>query len=66
MARVLLMTNPRARGVRPATVAAVRDVLRGGGWRTDEHATRSVTEIRTLAAEAVGGGWDVVAVMGGS
>lgn len=65
MARVLLVTNPRARGVRPDTVAAVREVLRRGGWRTDEHATRSVAEIRSLAAEAARGGWDVVAVMGG-
>jgi diacylglycerol kinase (ATP) len=59
------MTNPRARGVHPASVAAVRDVLRRGGWRTDEHATRSVAEIRALSAEAARGGWDVVAVMGG-
>ncbi len=65
MPRVLVITNPRARGVRPDTLRAVRTVLLAGGWTADLRATSSVAEIRRLAAGATGGGWDCLAVMGG-
>ena len=65
MPRVLLITNPRARGVRPESLAAVRGTFANAGWAVDERATRSVAEIRRSSTEAAGGGWDVVAVMGG-
>jgi diacylglycerol kinase family enzyme len=65
VARALLITNPRARGVRPDSLAAVRTTFANAGWQVEEHATHSVAEIRRLSIEAAGGDWDVVTVMGG-
>jgi diacylglycerol kinase (ATP) len=63
--RALLITNPRARGARPEAVRVVVATLLDGGWTTESHATRTVSEVRRLSTEAASGGWDAVVVMGG-
>lgn len=65
MARVLLIANPRARRAGPEHVRAVVDVLVGAGWAVETATSTDPGETRRLATEAVSGGWDLLAIMGG-
>jgi diacylglycerol kinase (ATP) len=63
--RVLLITNPAAARTEEASVQAVLDTLRRGGWTVELRATGGPGDARRFTAEAVADGTEVVAVFGG-
>lgn len=65
MTRALLITNPAAARFEAASVAAVRDTLRGGGWSVDMLATHKPGDARRFAEEARAQGVDVLVSYGG-
>jgi diacylglycerol kinase family enzyme len=65
MTRALLITNPVAARVESAAVRAVTETLRAGGWTVDVMATTHPRDAGRYAAEAPGGGVDVVVSYGG-
>jgi YegS/Rv2252/BmrU family lipid kinase len=65
MTRVLLITNPAAARTQPTAVQAVVDVLGSAGWTVEVVATGGPGDARSLAAEGVVDGMDLVAVFGG-
>ncbi len=65
MTRALLITNPAAARTEEASVQAVLETLRRGGWTVELRATGGPGDARRFAAEAVADRLDVVAVFGG-
>ena len=65
MTRALLIANPVAARAGGTAVSAVRDVLRGAGWRLDVLATHRSGDARRFAEEARTAGCDAVITYGG-
>jgi YegS/Rv2252/BmrU family lipid kinase len=63
--RVLCITNPAAARTRPRSVDAIMRTFDAAGWNAELAATTGPGDARLLAAEAVAGGVEVVAVFGG-
>jgi YegS/Rv2252/BmrU family lipid kinase len=63
--RVLCITNPAAARTRPRSVDAIMRTFDAAGWSAELAATTGPGDARLLAAEAVAGGVEVVAVFGG-
>ncbi len=65
MARALLIVNPAAARTRSAAVRGVEEVFRREGWQIDSHATGGPGDARTMAAEGIASGAEMVVVFGG-
>src|SRR5262245_65210740 len=63
--RALVITNPVAARLDVDAVQAVRDTLRGGGWRVDVLATHRPGDARRFAKEALADGYDALVAYGG-
>lgn len=65
MTRVLLISNPVAARTDGRAIAAVRDVLHGGGWTVELAVTTAAGDARRLAQRGRDEGFDAVLSYGG-
>ncbi|HXJ30950.1 MAG TPA: acylglycerol kinase family protein, partial [Gemmatimonadales bacterium] len=65
MTRVLLISNPVAARTDVRAIAAVRDVLQGGGWTVELAVTTMAGDARRLAQRGRDEGFDAVLSYGG-
>src|SRR6266581_835974 len=65
MTRALLITNPLAARAHARAVAAIRDILQGGGWSVEVRSTAGPGDARRIAEESRGMGFDVLVSHGG-
>ncbi|HEY6222746.1 MAG TPA: diacylglycerol kinase family protein [Gemmatimonadales bacterium] len=65
MTRALLISNPVAARADAGAIAAVRDVLRGGGWTVELAVTTAAGDARRLAERGRDEGFDAVLSYGG-
>lgn len=65
MTRALLISNPAAARTDTRAIAAVRDVLHGGGWAVDLAVTTAAGDARRLAERGRDEGFDAVLSYGG-
>ena len=65
MTRALLISNPVAARTDAGAIAAVRDVLRGGGWTVELAVTTAAGDARRLAERGRDEGFDAVLSYGG-
>jgi len=65
MTRVLLISNPVAARTDVRAIAAVRDVLQGGGWAVELAVTTAAGDARRLAQRGRDEGFDAVLSYGG-
>lgn len=65
MARALIVGNPRAPGVRAATIRTVLETLGRAGWQVGAVEAHDPAELRRLAGDAVGSGCEMVVAIGG-
>lgn len=65
MTRVLLISNPVAARTDVRAIAAVRDVLHGGGWTVELAVTTAAGDARRLAQRGRDEGFDAVLSYGG-
>src|SRR6266699_7196320 len=65
MTRALLITNPFAARAHARAVAAIRDILQGGGWSVEVRSTAGPGDARRIAEESRGMGFDVLVSHGG-
>src|SRR6266581_3081026 len=65
MTRALLITNPLAARAHARAVAAIRDILQGGGWSVEVRSTAGPGDARRIAEASRGMGFDVLVSHGG-